>query len=127
MVAAAPNGGIVIGVMTFTGVDQTTPLGTAVTEAEGDGSITVPATNDELIFDTISTEQATALSAGADQTQRWALLPNPEVGGGGSTQLGSANDIMSWTTTGSSHRAHAGVPIRPASTGAAVENVRTIW
>src|SRR3989442_560220 len=73
--------GITMGVITFSGVDQTTPLGTPVTEAEGDGSITVPAANDEWIFDTISLESG-SLTVGADQTERWNQISGSGVGGG---------------------------------------------
>ncbi|TLY19906.1 MAG: DUF2341 domain-containing protein [Nitrospirae bacterium] len=107
----AGTGGGVLGAVSFTGVDQTTPLGTPVTESQGDGSITVTAADNEWIFDVIVLEGGT-LTVGADQTQRWNLSSGSI--GGASTQPGSFDDIMSWTYGAATSRAQAGVAIKPA-------------
>ncbi len=75
--AVASNGRIIAGVTTFTGVDQTTSLGTCAIDQD-DGStlsVNVSSATGELVFDTASCEDCTVLSPGAGQDQRWSLNP----------------------------------------------------
>ena len=94
-----------LGVVSLTGVDQTTPTGTI---AENDGtnnSPTVTASgvaSDDLIIDALFTDYNGTITVGADQIQRVS-----EVGEGFenfrmSTQSGTDGGVMSWSLGGSS-------------------------
>jgi hypothetical protein len=105
------------GVMTFTGVDPTTPLGTFASNSGssgGSGSATVSSATGELVFGVISVDDSTNynLSVGAGQTEEWDLY-GFEVSGGGSTEAGAASVDMSWTWSGSDNWAVGGVSIKP--------------
>jgi len=86
------------------GVDQTTPLGTAVSSEGGGATATVTvsdAGNDDLIYDVLYASGTSVTGvAGADQTER----ANNTIAGAGnrilaSTQPGSTDDVMSWAIT----------------------------
>ncbi|WP_179759136.1 DUF4347 domain-containing protein, partial [Hoeflea halophila] len=107
------------GVMTFSGVDQSTPLGTFASGAGGSGgagSATVSSAADELVFAAIAVDDNVDynLIPGGSQTERWDLKA-PEVNGGGSTAVGAASVPMSWTWSGSDAWAVGGVSIKPSS------------
>ena len=109
----APDGGGIVGVMTFTGVDQSVPLG-AFASAIGDSitpSVDVSSACGELVFDTVNHFWG-PLTAGADQTQRWSRQ-SADINGGGSTEPGAATVTMSWTAYGENTWAIGAVPIRP--------------
>ncbi|HEX9895911.1 MAG TPA: hypothetical protein VGA78_18410, partial [Gemmatimonadales bacterium] len=114
-----------VGVMTFTGVHQTTPLGTFAS-ATGQAPTTEPSVNvtsasGELVFDTVACESCTSLTVGAGQTQRWNLQElsgAPATLGAGSTEAGAASVTMSWTRGSDDHWAIGAVSIKPASGGA---------
>jgi Tfp pilus assembly protein PilV len=119
----ASGGNITAGVMTFTGVDQTTPLGTCVTDTNDSSphAVTVTSVTNELVFDVFSSEGASMTMAGspAGRTQRWNTTANSN-GGGGSTAPGASSVNMTWTAnSGGDHWAVAGVPIKPGC----VENI----
>ena len=85
---------VFIGVTTWTGVDQTTPLGTFVSaSAVGGTTLTVDVTSatGELVHDTAFCE-GDCSAAGAGQTERWKIDR-----GGGSTEAGASTVTMSWT------------------------------
>lgn len=108
------------GVMSFTGVDQTTPVGTAAT-ATGSGttpSVAVSSTTGELVVDALAIENAGTLSVGAGQTSRY----NTFGAGGwnkhaGSTEPGAVSTTMSWSDTVGGEWAIIGVPMKPATGG----------
>lgn len=92
-----------LGVISMTGVDQTTPVGAAAT-ASGSASpatVTVSGTTaDGMVVDNLYHDFDGAVTVGADQTQR-----NTETASGRmhqSTQPASAGGVMSWTLGGSS-------------------------
>ncbi|MDV6029059.1 MAG: DUF4347 domain-containing protein [Phycisphaera sp. RhM] len=103
------------GVMTFTGVDQSTPLGTFASGAGvgGSGSVTVSSSTDDLVFAAIAVDDAADydLVPGTGQTETWDLIGGPNINGGGSTEAGAASVVMDWTWTGSDNWAAAGVSI----------------
>jgi len=110
------------GVLTFTNVDQTTPLGTFAKEkGSGAGPLTVdvPSAPDELVFAVGASEDG-ALTVGAGQTQRWNITSgsSPETHhSAGSTEDGAASVTMSWTLGSSAdYWAIGAVPIKPAKT-----------
>jgi hypothetical protein len=115
----------VAGVMTFTGVHQTTPLGTFASDFRQAPLITDPPTvnvtsaANELVFDTVACETCTSHTVGAGQTQRWNLIETsgyPQSLGAGSTEPGAATVTMSWTQGTADHWAIGGVSIKPAAT-----------
>lgn len=91
-------------IASFTGVHQTTPLGTAQTTSGATGtsiSVTVasPAT-DSVVVDGLwaATQGGTAPTIGASQTQRQGTSANGSIEAGRtSTQAGADGGVMSWT------------------------------
>jgi len=113
----------VAGVMTFTGVHQTTPLGTFASASLqcsapcADPSVNVTSAVNELVFDTVACDTCTSFTVGAGQTERWNLAPldGPRPSpGSGSTEPGAATVTMSWTPGTDDHWAIGGVSIRPS-------------
>ena len=113
---ANPDKGIIVGVTTYTGVDQTVPLG-SFSGAEDNSitpSLTVSSAAGELVHDVISFRNVT-LTVGTGQTQLWNVSPGSEANGGGSTEPGAASVTMSWTPSGSQDWAMAGISIKRAT------------
>ena len=112
--SGAPDGATV-GVMTFTGVNQSTPLGPFVSGSgdSGSASVTVISGADELVFDTLAVEGSTKdLIPDAGQTERWDLFQAPAANGGASTEPGAASVVMSWSFP-TDKWAIGGVSIKP--------------
>jgi hypothetical protein len=109
--------GAVAGVMTFTGVNQTTPLGTFVGangSSAGPATVDVSSATNELVFDTVSCETCTSLTVGAGQTERWNLSQSGLYAmGAGSTEPGAATVTMSWALGSADYWAIGAVPIKP--------------
>ena len=101
------------GVMTFTGVDQTTPLGTFAS-AQGTGGVTVSSAVDELVFGVVSAEEVSSLSTDAPATERWNINLGNHFGAG-ATDDGAATVDFDWTMGVSEQWAAGGVSIKPAS------------
>ena len=108
-----------VGVMTFTGVDQTTPLGTYAS-GSGDatsGSATASSATGELVFDVVSVKDTDQnLVPGGSQTEGWDLYIATDANGGGSTAAGASSVVMSWSWTSGTDWAIGTVPIKPAPT-----------
>src|SRR5881296_515947 len=102
-----------VGAISFTGVDQTTPLGTFVTASASTTTPTVNVTSaaGELVVDTVGATGGT-LTVDASQAQRWNLTQT--VRGGGSTEAGAATVTMSWSLGTSNAWATIAVPVKPA-------------
>jgi hypothetical protein len=105
--------------MTFTGVDQATPLGTFVSNKAaadpGPATVNVSSAANELVFDTVGCEQCTSLTVGAGQTERWnRSVDNGITRGAGSTETGAATVTMSWTLGSANDWAIGAVPIKPS-------------
>jgi hypothetical protein len=109
-----PNYGSVVGVMSFTGVDQTTPLGpfAGATGSGTSASVNVSSAPDELVFDTVMNAYDKAIYVGGNQTQRWNNQGEPTAGG--STEAGASSVTMSWSWTWSNPWAIGAVSIKPA-------------
>lgn len=96
------------GVISMTGVDQTTPVGTAVSANGSTSPATVTVTGlatDGMVVDTMLTDFNSTITVGADQTQ-WETQ-TPSFGGVSvhfrqSTQSSNDGGVMSWTLGGSS-------------------------
>jgi VCBS repeat-containing protein len=114
--------GAAIGVMTFTGVDQSTPLGAfAGAQADaGNPSVTVTSAANELVFGVaaVSDSNDQGFTPGTGQTEKWDLFGGSSANGAGTTEAGAASVETSWTDPGGLKWAAAGVSIKPA-TGAA--------
>ncbi|OGO31545.1 MAG: hypothetical protein A2Z29_10745 [Chloroflexi bacterium RBG_16_56_11] len=117
--AGEHNYGCVVGVITFTGVNQTTPLGTAVT-ANGDSqlaTVNVSSSTDELVFDATGQDNkdvTSDMTPGANQTQQWQVLSPSYAKGAASTEAGAATVTMSWSWTTDTEWAIVAVPVKPA-------------
>jgi hypothetical protein len=110
----------IAGVMTFTGVNQSTPLGTftsASGTSVGPATVDVSSATNELVFDTVACELCGSFTVGAGQTQQWNRVADVGgIEGAASTEPGAATVTMSWTLGGgnSNHWAIGAVPIRPS-------------
>ena len=75
--SAPLNKEAVAGVMTFTGVDQTTPLGTFASDKDDDtgpATVTVSSAVDELVFAVATAEnEVVSLTTQAPATEHWNL------------------------------------------------------
>lgn len=97
--------GATMSVITFEGVDQISPVGTAVTAAANDGnaSLSVSGTlSTDLVFDHVTQKDAKGISVGSGQTER-TNVPETESSkntGGTSTEPGNGGSVtMSWSFT----------------------------
>lgn len=96
-----------LAVITMTGVNQTTPVGTPQTSAgSGAASATVTVTSvgaDDLVVDSIDIAHSVdpAQAVGADQIERTTELAGTFARLSTSTQLGSLGGVMSYTFVGS--------------------------
>ncbi len=113
--------GAIAGVMTFTGVDQTTPLGAFAGNqgVSASASTTVSSAAGELVFGVVSVDGDGAnfdLLPGAGQTpEHWDIFASTSANGGGSTEAGAASVETSWTWGGLSKAwAIGGISIKPS-------------
>lgn len=116
-----PDKGIVVGVTTFTGVDQDTPLGifNSAYNKSTSASVTVTSASDELVFDVVTVRGGTG-SPASGQTQLWKLGTTQEIElGGGCTKPGASSVTMTWNIADNDWAIGA-VSIKPAP---AVTNV----
>jgi hypothetical protein len=109
--------GAVAGVITFTGVNQTTPLGTFVsaTGSSGTASRNVSSAVGEMVFGVVDARTSSSLTQGAAQTERWDLTAGSgNSHGAGSTQQGAVAVTTAWSLGSSADWAIGAVPIKPA-------------
>lgn len=94
---------VVVGIATFEGVEQTTPLGTAATNQGNSGTLTVDVTGtatDDLVWDCVSHKDEGSLTAGSGQTERYNYYDpvSKKITGAGSTEPGNGGSVtMSWS------------------------------
>lgn len=114
------------GVISMTGVDQTTPVGTPVTNSGGavtSLSATVGSIgSDDLVVDVIQVHipsgDASTWVVGADQTERFVeLMSTNQRKVGGSTQPGTAGGVMSWSGNSATSVGMGAVAFKPAAAG----------
>jgi hypothetical protein len=114
----ANSDGFAVGATSFTGVHQTTPVGTVAT-ARGVGSqpaLSVTATVDHLVFDSLALKDGGTVTAGWGQTSRWNTVPSSNrVRGAASTKTGASSVAFGWQTDGKEW-ALVGVPLNRAVT-----------
>ena len=116
---------IVGGEVSFTDVDQTTPLGTWA-EATGTSdapSVTVTSATDDIVIAVIASDATQAPVPGADQTERWDV-DGGIVNGEGSTEPGAASVVMSATLAIVGLWAIGGVSVKAAGAAAGHPTMR---
>jgi len=111
----------VCGATSWTGVNQTTPLGTFVSATGSTNTPTVNATSatNEVVHDTVAAQGTVTATVGAGQTQRWNAvtsggLTSSNVRGAGSSEPGAATVTMSYSLSASASWAIGAVPLKPA-------------
>jgi uncharacterized repeat protein (TIGR01451 family) len=123
------NEGVAAGVMTFTGVDQTVPLG-AFNSADGTASdctggttgcssLDVPGVVNGMIMDTLATSENQTVTINGPQTSEWndssGNTSTTGVRGTGSTRTGAPSVPISETFSGTSNWSLGAVSINPSS------------
>jgi prepilin-type N-terminal cleavage/methylation domain-containing protein len=119
--SSALDEGAIAGVMTFTGVDQTTPLGTFASAVGNDSTpatVSISSASGELVFGVVSSEYE-ALTASSGQDERWNMsISGAGTNGAGGTDAGAPTVTMSWSLDPSyNHWAIGGVSIKPSGSG----------
>ncbi|NIO08777.1 MAG: hypothetical protein GTO40_12490, partial [Deltaproteobacteria bacterium] len=113
----------IAGVMTFTGVDQTTPLGPfeGANDTSSTAKVWINSATDELVFGIVAAETPSGLTTGSGQTERWNIVAGSgRTEGAGSTEPGAATVEMSWTLGSSDHWAVGAVSIKPSGASTSV-------
>jgi len=111
----------VCGATSWTGVHQTTPLGTFVSATGSTNAPTVNASSatNEVVQDTVAAQGTVTATVGAGQTQRWNAGTSGQaaatnVRGAGSTEPGAATVTMSYSLSASASWAIGAVSLKPA-------------
>ncbi|MHC4992674.1 MAG: DUF4347 domain-containing protein, partial [Planctomycetota bacterium] len=90
--------GLAVGVMTFTGVNQTNPL-LGFSSASGDSttaSTTVASAADDLVFGVVHSHGGTEATPDAGQTEYWDIVAD-KTNSSGTIAAGAASVTTSWT------------------------------
>jgi hypothetical protein len=114
-----------VGIASFCGVHQTTPLGTAVTQqgtlTSISDSITVPANG--MAFEALHADGgAHTLTALSGATELWEAIP--DYTSGAQTRSATGNIGWDWDTSPFLYATHIGAPINPAPAAAGAASVR---
>ncbi len=114
--------GVVAGATTFTGVDQTVPLGTFFSADGANGTnsqMDVPSVVNGMILDTLATNENQTVTVTGPQVQRWnlrsGLINGTDVRAVGATRTGAPSVPVSETFSGTSNWAQGAVSINPSS------------
>jgi uncharacterized repeat protein (TIGR01451 family) len=115
--------GIVAGATTFTGVDQTVPMGSFVSvngAAGANSQMDVPSTVNGMILDTLATGGNQAVTVSGPQVSRWNLTTGggtdpPDVTATGSSRTGAPSVPLSETFSGTSNWSLGAVSINPST------------
>src|SRR3984893_11954661 len=127
-IPAAQTVGVVAGATTFTGVDQTVPIGTFVSAngaAQANSQLDVPSVVNGMVIDTLATGGDQTAAIPAPQVSQWnadssgAPISPPDVRGTGSTRSGAPSVPISETFT-SSNWSLGAVSINPTTADIAV-------
>jgi Tfp pilus assembly protein PilV len=113
------SSGTFVAVTSFTGVHQTTPLGTPASSnaVSGTPSVTVSAATGDLVFDAMATKETSGnKTPGPGQTERYDGT-NGTSNGAGSTEAGAASVVMNWTGGITEEWAMIGVAVKPGLGG----------
>jgi len=124
---------IVGGATSWTGADQSAPLGTAAKATGTTTPVTVNVTSvaGEYVVDSACAYKATAitLTVGASQTSAWNETPATGYVGAGSYEASASTITMSWTLSAAALGwATVAVPIKPATApGGTDTTVSEVW
>jgi hypothetical protein len=112
----------VVGVTTFTGVNQTTPF-SATNSATGTTSpatLTISSPSGEWVFGTLALDDSRDATSSAGQTQLWSDFPEiastDGIRGAGCVKTGAGSTTVSWTIAADNWVLCA-VSLKPAGTG----------
>jgi hypothetical protein len=109
---------VTVGIVAYTGVDQSTPNDAATTNTGFGGSPTVdvPSASGDLVVDAMGwKEVASTPTAGGGQTLRWNSPDTGDEEGAGSEEAGAATVTMSWSMSpGIDEWVIIGVSLNPA-------------
>ena len=117
VVTLSANKKLAAGATSWTGVHQTTPLGTAVF-APGNSlsaSVDVTSATGEVVVDALANKSSTSRTVGADQTQHWSVNSGGKPSSAGSSEAGAGTVTMSWTHGVAVEWALGAVPLKQAS------------
>jgi len=107
-----------IAVMTFTDVNQVTPVGafSSATGGSTTASTTVTSAVDEVVFGVVASTKSSDVSftPGSGQTEKWDLFEGI-ANSSGTIEAGAASVVTSWTMSDAVDWAAAGVSIKPAN------------
>lgn len=111
----------VVGTVSFTGVDPTAPIGTAVS-AIGSGSpasVTVSSASGEAVLDCLNSIAAgSPPSVASGQTSNWSTFDTAGFTHNASSYVaGTPSTVSAWTISGTPQWAMLGVPIKPVGGG----------
>jgi len=121
------NEGVVAGATTFTGVDQTLPLGMFVSADGANGGnsqLDVPSVVNGMILDTLAVDGTQTVTVPGPQIQQWNVQrgnnTNPGVVGVGTSRTGAPSVPISESFSGTSNWSLGAVSINPTSADVAV-------
>ncbi|MGA3349234.1 MAG: hypothetical protein ABSC33_09430, partial [Candidatus Sulfotelmatobacter sp.] len=118
--------GVTAGAVTFTGVDQTVPLGT-FTSADGAGAgysqLNVPSVVNGMVLDTLAIGGPEAVTIPGPQVSEWNLSTNngfntndpPDITGSGSARTGAPAVPVSETFSANSNWSEGAVSVNPTA------------
>jgi uncharacterized repeat protein (TIGR01451 family) len=129
--------GVVVGATTFTGVDQTVPMGTFVSaDGAAGGCVTsatptsacnsqlnVPSVVNGMVIDTLATGEAPTVTVSNPQVEQWNLTSgggNRDVNGTGSTRAGAPSLPVSELFSAASNWSQGAIPLNPSTADIAV-------
>lgn len=104
------------GGVSFNGVNQTTPTGTAVTDSKSTGNptVTVSSSTSEIVISGCSTDSQGSLDVTGGPTRRWRIQNvGSDTDFGASTLPGAASSVMGWTHTTGNEWTEGAVAIKP--------------
>lgn len=105
----------------YTGVDQSTPLGTAQTANQLSGttiSITLSSASDEMGIDIFGNRNGDTPVITGGQTLRGTVDSGSQINAAASEEVGAASTVMSWSIpTSGIGRLQSGVPLKGAGGG----------
>ncbi len=107
----------VVGAVTLSGVNQTTPTGTfaSSTGSSGTPAVTVTAAAERLVFGIVSGRSTSAYSVTGGGTALWSAIPDSgDTAGSGQSKAGATSVSLSWSGSSAAWAA-AGVSLIPAS------------
>jgi uncharacterized repeat protein (TIGR01451 family) len=121
-VPVAQTVGIVAGATTFTGVDQTVPLGSFVSGDGANGAnsqLDVPSVINGMLIDTLATGGPQVIAIPGPQVLQWSARSGnadpPDVHGTGSTRAGAPSVPISETFNGTSNWSLGAVSVNPST------------